>query len=211
NPERSLERKIVEAKLAIEYAKRHSRREVLGQYLNTASYGTVEGSTAVGVQAAAKIYFSRPVWKLDLARSALLAGLPQAPTDYNPLLHPGRALQRRNAVLAQMAAQGYVSPERARAARRRGLGLDASGSYFAHREPYFFDYVEDQLLERYGVDAARDGGLRVYTTIDPRLQALAEGAMRSTLPYSTDPSSALVSIDPSNGHVETMASSSSYE
>src|SRR5207342_3911019 len=96
-------------------------------------------------------------------------------------------------------------------ARRRGLGLDASGSYLAHREPYFFDYVEGLLLERYGVDAVRDGGLRVYTTIDPRLQALAEGAMRSTLPYSTDPSSALVSIDPRNGHVETMASSSSYE
>jgi len=211
NPKRTIERKIEEAKLAIEYAKRHSRHEILGQYLNTASYGTAEGATAVGVQAASKIYFSRPVWKLDLARAALLAGLPQAPTDYNPLLHPGRALRRRNAVLAQMAAQGYVSPERARAARRRGLELDASGSYFAHREPYFFDYVEDQLLDRYGVDAVRDGGLRVYTTIDPRLQEIAEGAMRSTLPYATDPSSALVSIDPRNGHVETMASSSSYE
>ena len=210
NPKRTIERKIEEAKLAIEYAKRHSRREILGQYLNTASYGTVEGSTAVGIQAASKIYFSRPVWKLDLARSALLAGLPQAPTDYNPLLHPGRALRRRDAVLAQMAAQGYVSPERAQAARRSGLGLDASGSYFAHREPYFFDYVEDQLLERYGVDAVRDGGLRIYTTIDPRLQEVAEGAMRSALPYSSDPSSALVSIDPRNGHVETMASSSSY-
>jgi penicillin-binding protein 1A len=210
HPERSLERKIVEAKLAIEYAKRHSRRQILGQYLNTASYGTVEGATAVGVQAASKIYFSRPVWRLDLARAALLAGLPQAPTDYNPILHPGRALQRRNDVLEKMAAQGYLSPARARAARRRGLELDASGSYFAHREPYFFDYVESQLLERYGVDAVRDGGLRVYTTIDPRLQEVAEAAMRSTLPYSTDPSSALVSIDPANGHVESMASSSSY-
>jgi penicillin-binding protein 1A len=210
HPERSLERKIVEAKLAIEYAKRHSRRQILGQYLNTASYGTVEGATAVGVQAASKIYFSKPVWKLDLVQSALLAGLPQAPTDYNPILHPGRALQRRDAVLAKMAGQGYLSPQRARAARRRGLGLAASGSYFAHREPYFFDYVEGQLLERYGIDAVRDGGLRVYTTIDPRLQGVAEAAMRSALPYSTDPSSALVSIDPRNGHVETMASSSSY-
>jgi penicillin-binding protein 1A len=210
NPRRTIERKIEEAKLAIEYAERHPRREILEQYLNTASYGTVEGATAVGVQAASKIYFSRPVWRLNLVQAALLAGLPQAPTDYNPILHPGRARERRNAVLAQMASQGYVSRERARAARRRGLGLDASNSYFAHREPYFFDYVEGELLDRYGVDAVRNGGLRVHTTIDPRLQEVAEGAMRSALPYSTDPSSALVSIDPRNGHVETMASSSEY-
>ncbi|HEY7950935.1 MAG TPA: transglycosylase domain-containing protein [Solirubrobacterales bacterium] len=210
NPERDLERKIVEAKLADEYAKRHSRREILGQYLNTASYGTVEGATAVGVQAASKIYFSKPVSELSLEQAALLAGLPQAPTDYNPILHPGEARQRRNAVLTKMAELGYVAPARARAARRRGLGLDVSGSYFAHREPFFFDYVEDQLLDRYGVDAVRNGGLRVYTTIDPRLQEVGLEAMRSALPYSTDPSSALVSVDPRDGEIEAMASSSDY-
>ncbi|HEX5376849.1 MAG TPA: biosynthetic peptidoglycan transglycosylase, partial [Solirubrobacterales bacterium] len=106
NPERDLERKIVEAKLADEYAKRHSRREILGQYLNTASYGTVEGATAVGVQAASKIYFSKPVSELSLEQAALLAGLPQAPTDYNPILRPGKARQRRNAVLTKMAELG---------------------------------------------------------------------------------------------------------
>ena len=90
NPKRDLERKIIEAQLAIEYAERHSRREILDQYLNTASYGTVEGATAVGVQAASKIYFSKPVWKLNLEQAALLAGLPQAPSDYNPILHPQR-------------------------------------------------------------------------------------------------------------------------
>jgi penicillin-binding protein 1A len=210
DPERDLERKIVEAKLADEYAKRHSRREILGQYLNTASYGTVEGATAVGVQAASKIYFSKPVWELSLEQAALLAGLPQAPTDYNPILHPGEARQRRNAVLAKMAELGYVAPARARAARRHSLGLDASGSYFAHREPFFFDYVEDQLLDRFGVDTVRNGGLRVYTTIDPRLQEVGLEAMRSALPYSTDPSSALVSIDPRDGEIEAMASSSDY-
>ncbi len=211
NPKRDLERKIIEAKLAIEYAQRHSRKEILDQYLNTASYGTVEGATAIGVQAASKIYFSKPVWKLKLPQAALLAGLPQAPSDYNPILNPHEALQRRNAVLAKMAHLGYVSQARADEAARRGLGLAASGSYFEHREPYFFEYVENELIERYGVDTVRKGGLRVHTTLEPRLQEVGLEAMRSALPYSTDPSSALVSINPDNGEIESMVSSSSYD
>jgi len=211
NPKRDIERKIIEAQLAIEYAERHSRKEILGQYLNTASYGTVEGATAIGVQAASKIYFSKPVWKLNLEQLALLAGLPQAPSEYNPILHPGEARQRRNTVLAKMAHQGYISAARARQAEQRGLGLSVSGSYFEHREPFFFDYVEKLLIERYGVDTVRNGGLKIYTTIEPHLQEVALGAMHSTLPYSTDPSSALVSIDPGNGEIKTMASSSSYD
>ena len=211
NPARDLERKIVEAELAIEYAERHSRREILDQYLNTASYGTIEGATAVGVGAASKIYFSRPVEKLSLEQAALLAGLPQAPSEYNPVLHPKAALARRNAVLAKMAELGYVSPQRARQARSRGLGLDLDDGYFDKRDPYFFDYVEDELIDMYGVDEVRNGGLQVHTTIDPRLQEVGLEGMRSALPYSEDPSSALVAIDPRNGHVEAMVSSSSYE
>jgi len=211
NPKRDLERKIIEAKLAIEYAERHSRKEILGQYLNTASYGTIEGATAIGVQAASKIYFSRPVWKLTLPQAALLAGLPQAPSEYNPLLNPRAARARRDEVLAKMAKLGYVSRQRARAAERRGLGLDLDHGYFAKRQPYFFDYVEDKLLQDYGVDTVRNGGLDVYTTIEPRLQEVGLEALRSTLPYSEDPASALVSIDPRNGRIEAMASSSDYE
>jgi penicillin-binding protein 1A len=210
NPKRTLERKIIEAKLAIEYAERHSRKEILGQYLNVASYGTVEGATAVGVGAAAKIYFSKPVWKLDLAQEALLAGLPQAPSEYNPILNPGQARQRRNEVLAKMGELGFLSPARVRATQRQGLGLDVSGAYFAHRQPYFFDYVENELIQRYGPDMVRDGGLRVYTTIEPKLQEVGLEAMHSALPYSTDPSSALVSIDPANGNIEAMVSSTRY-
>ena len=211
NPKRDLERKIIEAKLAIEYAEQHSRKEILDQYLNTATYGTVEGATTVGVGAAAQIYFSKPVSKLSLEQEALLAGLPQAPSEYNPILHPGEARQRRNSVLAKMAHLGYLSPERARQAEERGLGLNVSGSYFAHREPFFFDYVEHELIERYGAETVRDGGIKVYTTLQPRLQQIGLEAMRSALPYSTDPSSALVSIDPSNGEIESMVSSSSYD
>jgi penicillin-binding protein 1A len=210
NPEQNLERKIVEAKLAMEYAKRHSRRQILGSYLNIASYGTIEGATAVGVQAASRIYFDKPVWELSLPQTALLAGLPQAPSEYNPILNPGAALSRRNQVLRQMAKLGYISDERAKAARAAGLGLDVSGDYFEHRQPYFFDYVENELISEYGVNTVRGGGLEVRTTIDPGLQQVGLEAMRSALPYSTDPSSALVSIDPRNGHIRAMVSSSNY-
>jgi penicillin-binding protein 1A len=210
HPQRTLKRKIVEAKLAEEYFDRHSRREILGSYLNVASYGTIEGSTAVGVGAAAEIYFSRPVWKLKLPQAALLAGLPQAPSQYNPTLNPKAAKARRNEVLAKMAKLGFVSHQRARAATAAGLGLDASHTYFHHRQPYFFDYVENELIGKYGANTVRRGGLEVHTTIEPDLQRVGLEAMRSTLPYSTDPSSALVSIDPRDGHIRAMVSSSRY-
>jgi penicillin-binding protein 1A len=211
HPEKSLERKIIEAKLAEEYAARHTKSEILGQYLNIASYGTIDGSTAIGVQAASRIFFSRPVWKLDLRREALLAGLPQAPTDYNPILNPAAARQRRNEVLGKMADLGFVSDAESRAAEHEGLGLDVSQGFFTHRQPYFFDYVESKLIEAYGVNTVRQGGLRVHTTIEPRLQEVGLEAMRSALPYSTDPASAFVSIDPRNGDIRAMVSSSSYD
>jgi penicillin-binding protein 1A len=210
DPKRNLERKIVEAKLAEEYFQRHSRREIIGSYLNIASYGTVDGSTAIGVGAASKIFFSKPVWKLGLPEAALLAGLPQAPSEYNPLLNPAAAKARRNEVLAKMAKLGYVSAARARAAEASGLRVNLSDSWFRHRQPYFFDYVENELIEKYGVNAVRRGGLEVHTTIDPVLQRVALDAMRSTLPYSTDPASALVSIDPRNGNIRAMVNSTSY-
>jgi penicillin-binding protein 1A len=211
DPKRNLERKIVEAQLAVEYSERHSRREILGSYLNIASYGTVEGSTAVGVGAAARVFFSKPVWKLGLPEAALLAGLPQAPSEYNPLLAPGAARARREQVLRQMEKLGYVSEARARRAMASPLRVDPSSRYFEHRDPYFFDYVEDKLIQEYGFEAVRRGGLQVHTTIDPELQQVGLEAVRSTLPYSTDPAAALVSIDPRNGQIRAMVNSSHYE
>jgi penicillin-binding protein 1A len=210
NPKRNLERKIVEAQLAIEYSEHHTRKEILGSYLNIASYGTVEGSTAVGVGAASQIFFSKPVWELGLPEAALLAGLPQAPSEYNPLINPAAAKARRNQVLRKMQKLGYVSPARAKQAMASGLRVSLSDTWFRHRQPYFFDYVENKLIEQYGVNTVRRGGLRVHTTIDPELQRVGLEAMRSTLPYSTDPSSAFVSIDPRSGHIRAMVSSSRY-
>ncbi len=210
DPQRNLERKIQEAKMALEYERDHSKREILQQYLNDASYGTIEGRTAVGVQAAAKTYFSKPVWKLTLEQAALLAGLPQAPSEYNPLLNPAGAKERRNEVIQKMASLGYITRQRAIEGYQRPLGLNRSHEYSNIREPYFFDYVENKLIEKYGVNTVRKGGLRVYTTLDPDMQQAARDAIVGQLPYSTDPAAAVVSIDPHNGQILAMASSGSY-
>ena len=107
--EHTLKQKITEAKLALEYNKHHSKRSILNSYLNSVPYGTVGGQTTIGVQAAARIFFDKPVSQLDLEQSALLAGLPQAPSQYNPLLNPAAATERRNEVLAKMAELHYIS------------------------------------------------------------------------------------------------------
>ncbi|HVV90223.1 MAG TPA: transglycosylase domain-containing protein [Solirubrobacterales bacterium] len=210
HPKKTLERKIEEAKLALEYSEHHSKRQILGQYLNTATYGTVAGSTMAGVGAAARIYFSRPVWKLDVAQLAMLAGLPQAPSEYNPLLNPRAAKARRNEVLRKMAKLGYLPPARARALERRGLGLDVDHGFFAHREPYFFDYVEHLLIQHYGAREVRRGGLQVHTTLSPELQRVGRAAIAETLYEPTDPASAFVSIDPRNGDIRAMVNSTDY-
>ncbi len=211
NPQQNLERKIVEAKLATEYSKRHQRQEILGSYLNIASYGTIEGATAVGVQAASRIYFDRPVWKLTLPQAALLAGLPQAPSEYNPILNPGAARARRNEVLRQMAKLGYISSDRAAGGERgRASASTSPTTTSTTASPTSSTTSRTTLISEYGVNTVRRGGLEVQTTIDPDLQEVGLEAMRSALPYSTDPSSALVSIDPRNGHIRAMVSSSNY-
>ncbi len=210
HPKKTLERKIEEAKLALEYSEHHTKRQILGQYLNTATYGTVEGSTAVGVGAASQFYFGRPIWKLDTAQMALLAGLPQAPSQYNPLLYPKAARARRNEVLQRMAKLGYLAPQRARGLEKKGLELSPSHDYFDHKEPYFFDYVEHLLIAHYGADTVRRGGLQVHTTISPELQRVGRAAIAEALYEPEDPASAFVSIDPRNGDIRAMVNSTDY-
>ena len=115
----TLKQKIIEAKLAIDYNEHHSKHSILTSYLNSVPYGTVGGQTAVGVQAAARIFFDKPASQLNLEQSALLAGLPQAPSQYNPFLDPCAARQRRNEVLAKMAELHYISAAQAGAAEPR--------------------------------------------------------------------------------------------
>ena len=208
DPEETIERKIREATWAEEYEREYSKTQILTKYLNTASYGTTDGRTAVGVQAAAETYYSKPVQELDLPEAALIAGLPQAPSEYNPFLNPKGAEARRNDVLQAMARQGYITQEDYEDALQAGLGLDRGRKYETIREPYFFDYVTQELIDKYGVNTVRNGGLKVHTTIDPRLQAAAHQAIANH--DFGGPSRALISIDPANGHIVAMASSQTY-
>jgi penicillin-binding protein 1A len=209
--ERTLQRKIREAKLANELEHKHSKRWILESYLNSVPYGTVGGQTAVGVQAAAQTYFDKNAKDLTLEQSALLAGLPQAPSELSPFQNPRGALERRNQVLRKMAKLGYITKDRAAEGAAKPLAVHRGDLYTRIREPFFFDYVKQQLIDRFGLNTVRKGGLKVHTTIDPQLQRAARKAIDSTLPYPTDPSAAVVAIDPRNGYIRAMASSSSYK
>jgi penicillin-binding protein 1A len=207
----TLKQKITEAKLAIEYNKHHSKRSILGSYLNDVAYGTIGGQTMVGVQAASHMFFDKPVSDLDLEQSALLAGLPQAPSQYNPFLYPAAAKERRNEVLAKMAELHYITPAVAAATEQAGLEVHHGSYYSERKEDFFFEYVRQQLIERYGAKMVEQGGLKVYTTIDLNMQRLARKAIAEVLDEPEDPASAIVTLNPANGDIEAMAESESYE
>src|SRR4051794_31920839 len=211
-PRETIRRKIIEAHLANEENDIHSKNWILTAYLNTAPYGTNRGATALGVQAAAETYYSRSAKRLRLRQAAMIAGLPQAPSQYNPLLHPRRALERRNQVLRAMLKQGYVTALQYERAVKHGLGLHPSRRYSRIRQPYIFNYVQRELIQRYGINAVRTGGLKVYTTIRPRLQKAAQRAVDAcAVCYPNGgPAAALASADPDTGEIVALASSQHY-
>jgi penicillin-binding protein 1A len=207
--QRSFQRKIREAKLAEELENKHNKDWILTSYLNTIPYGTYGGQSAIGVWAASRMYFGKPPSKLTLAQAALLAGLPQAPTDYSPVRSPQAAKARRNEVLAAMAKQHYITQQQAQNAMSSPLHVNMSDYFQKHREDFFFDYVKDQLFQAFGAREVRRGGLRVYTTIDLHKQEQARQAIQEKL-AGIGPSSAIVTIDPHNGQILAMASSADY-
>jgi len=195
----TLRRKVQEAILAWELTDRWSKDRILTAYLNTVYYG----QGAYGVQAAAQTFFHESVSRLTLAQAALLAGLPQDPNGYSPIYAPDDALARRNVVLVNMAAQGYITLAQATAAERTPLHVYRSPeSGDSTQAAWFIDYVTAQLVARYGATEVFEGGLRVYTTLDMRLQRDALRAMKETLP--SGPAGALVSIDPRTGFIRAM-------
>jgi len=208
--QRTLRQKIIEAKLAIDYAKLHSKHSILTSYLNSVPYGTLGGQTAVGVQAAARIFFDKPASQLDLEQAALLAGLPQAPSQYNPFLDPSAARQRRNEVLTKMAELRYISGAQASAAEAAPLETKRGNYYSQRSEPFFFEYVREQLVGRYGKRTVEQGGLKVYTTIDLNMQRQARKAIAEVLNQPEDPAAAIVTLNPANGDIEAMAESENY-
>ena len=211
DPKRDFARKIREAKLASELEDKHSKTWILHNYLNSVPYGTVGGRTAIGVEAAAVTFFDKHARNLNLAESAMIAGLPQAPSQYNPFRNEQAAIQRRNEVLRQMAANRFITQAEAAEAMQQPVKLKRGTRYITRREPYMFDYVQEQLIERYGFGVVRRGGLRIHTTINPKVQDVARQAIVGQLYDPNDPSAAIVTIDPSNGYIRAMASSTRYQ
>src|SRR4051795_3369160 len=203
------ERKIREARLAQELEDEYSKSWVLGKYLNTVPYGTVGGQSAIGAGAAARLYFDKRVQDLTLREAAMLAGMPQAPSTYSPVLNQSGTKQRRNEVLGKMAQLGYISQATAQATMKKGLGLQMDRYFQKARERYVLDYVQSELVKEYGADKVRRGGMRVYTTIDLNKQREARAAIANTM-GNVGPSSAIVTIDPKNGDIVAMASSQTY-
>ena len=198
--EKTFDRKVKEACLAIKLADRWSRPKILATYLNTVYYG----NHAYGVEAASETYFSRRARNLNLAQAALIAGLPQAPSTYDPLHNPKAALVRRTEVLKAMLEAEVITRRQYRWAVRQPLKLEPGRLYTRIKQPYFFTYVIDQLEQVYGANVVREGGLRVYTTIEPRLQYDANVAIRETLNEPNDPAAAIVSVEPGTGAIRAM-------
>ncbi|HKG44786.1 MAG TPA: transglycosylase domain-containing protein [Gaiellaceae bacterium] len=199
--ERTLNRKLKEACLAIKLSRARSKDWILAQYMNQVYYG----NHAYGIEAAAQTYFSKHAHDLTLDEAALLAGLPQAPSVYDPLHRPSTAIVRRDAVLRAMRDYGAITQARyLKGVSRRNLQLRPGKLYTRIREPYFFSYVRDQLIGEYGANTVRTGGLRVYTTINPRLQLAARKAITDTLYLRDDPAAAVVSINPASGAIRAM-------
>ncbi|HVH00680.1 MAG TPA: PBP1A family penicillin-binding protein, partial [Miltoncostaeaceae bacterium] len=204
--DRTLSKKLEEAYLAFQYEKKYTKNQILARYLN----GVFYGQNAVGVEAASLTYFDEDVWEVTLPQAALLAGLPQAPTAYNPFENPDEARARRNVVLDEMATQGFITQERADQAKRAGLALKRGQAYKRKREEYFFEYVRQVLIDRYGEKQVENGGFKVYTTIDPALQSAARRSIRENLYYDDDPDAAIVMVDSQKGFIRAMASSQRF-
>lgn len=202
NDKRTFSWKVEQACLAIRIAQRWSKRQILDQYLNQVAYG----AHAYGADAAAHTYFGKSAARLTLPEAALIAGLPQAPSTYDPFVHPALARRRRNQVLRAMHAVGYISERRFVQAANRPLGLHQGSLYVTVRHPGFVGYVEQQLVASFGSHTVRSGGLTVRTTLRPRLQRAALRAERAVLRHRGDPAAALVSINPRTGGIEAMSS-----
>jgi membrane peptidoglycan carboxypeptidase len=208
----SISRKLREARYAIGVEKRLSKDEILARYLNLVYFG--EG--AYGVEAAARRYFGEHASDLTLAQSALLAGLVQSPTDYDPVRQPQAAIQRRDTVLKQMAKVHDIAPTTAAQLSgtklklhptRVGDGCDSS------TEPFFCDYIHRELLADPALGDTRaqreralmTGGLTIETTLDPTAQQAAQRAVDNVVPPSSRIATAVVAVQPGDGGVKAMA------
>jgi penicillin-binding protein 1C len=210
-PERTIERKVKEGILAAEITRRYPKDTILEIYINEIPYGNL----AVGIEAAAQTYFGKPAAALSIAESALLAGLPQAPSYFDPYSNlwepdgsPGPSKQRQGVVLGLMVKQGYLTAEEADAAWFEELRL--TPPRYQLRAPHFVMYVRQLLEQEFGPEIVHKGGLRVYTSLDPRLQELAQRVARDQIDRLRGlnvTNSALVAIQPQTGEILAMLGS----
>ncbi|HET8894263.1 MAG TPA: PBP1A family penicillin-binding protein [Gaiellaceae bacterium] len=199
---RSITRKLREAALAWQLEQRWSKDKILTAYLNTIYFG----NGAYGVERAARTYFGHTAKALTLPEAALLAGIPEDPSLYDPVMHPAIARARRATVLGLMLQQGVIAPADYQAALRAPMpkpqNVHLSG--VRGQAPFFGEYVKSQLIDRFGAKRVFGGGFRVYTTINFKLQALARAAVNQWLPSPDGPQAALVALDPKTGAVLAM-------
>jgi membrane peptidoglycan carboxypeptidase len=213
-PPRTIGQKVREVLLAVKLNQRYTKDEILGKYLNTIYFG----HGAYGVEAAAETYFSHPAEDLTILESALLAGMIQNPTHYDPADADNSDLiiGRRNYVLDRMVEQGYLSAARADRVRTKpvkvpGLASAQETSSFDPKLGYFLDYVRRELLRKYGGNDVFGGGLRVDTSLDREMQSQAEAAVAAVLNTAGDPQAAVVAIDPRTGAVKAMYGGSNFQ
>jgi len=172
SPDRSFHRKIEEALLAIQIERRFTKPQIFTLYANQIFLG----HGAYGFEAASQYYFSKPAKQLTLEEAALLAGLPKAPTYYSPVLHPDRAIKRRNLVINAMLEDGKITAARANDARNQPIQLKLQHDPNT-LAPYFSEEIRRYLEGKYGADQVHEGGLRVYTSLDTDLQRAANHAV----------------------------------
>jgi membrane peptidoglycan carboxypeptidase len=209
----SLERKVREATLALELERRFSKNEILTLYLNQIFYG----HEAYGVEAAAQTYFAKPAKDLDIAQAAMLAGIPNAPSEFDPYnpATAAKAKSRQELVLRDMLRDQYISQLEHDKAVKETLTFQDGSIQRDLKAPWFVDYVLRQLSKQYGDAVVAGGGLRVTTTLDYNLQRIAEQAVsnnvnRPDLKARNVNNGAAEVIDPNTGQVLAMVGSANY-
>jgi len=204
----SFERKMVEASLAWQYEEEHDKQEILEQYLNTVYFG----ANAYGAEAASRTYYDKNADDLDLSESAMLAGIINLPGAYDPFSDPESARARRDVVLGRMLAYGRITKEEHDEAVARNLNLSRGRVEYENDNEYFLNAVRNELAEQYGDEMVYEGGLKIYTTLDPELQEMANTAVDEIVsPEAGDPSAALVSVEPGTGAVRAMVGGSDFD
>jgi penicillin-binding protein 1B len=218
SPERTFRRKFAEAMLAFTLERRLSKEDIFALYANEIYLGQRSAVGVRGVEQAARIYFGKELKDLTLSESATIAGMIQSPSRYSPERHPDTATARRNTVLGTMVRDGAITLDEAREAAREPLNLAPIRNTGASLAPYFVDYVNRTIESQLSSSQSQDErGLRVYTTIDPELQQLAEAAITRQLESldkvykgKATPQAALVALDPKTGDVLAMVGGRNY-